>query len=64
LEERGQTVNSGRGEDEKVKKAISLIESIKGDPVLKGFKGTCEKCAYACMYAGKKLDQLPKWLKD
>jgi len=53
-----------QGEDKNVKKAISLIESIKGEPVLGGFKGTCEKCPYACMYAGKKLDQLPRWLKD
>jgi hypothetical protein len=53
------------GEAKKVKKAITLIESIKGESPLKGFKGTCEKCRYtACKFAGKKIDQLPEWLRD
>jgi hypothetical protein len=53
------------GEAKKVKKAIALIESIKGESPLKGFKGTCEKCRYtACKFAGKKIHQLPEWLRD
>jgi hypothetical protein len=60
----GAIVLIAQGEDDKVKKAISLVESIKGEPVLKGFKGICEKCPYACLFAGKKLDQLPRWLRD
>ncbi len=47
-----------------VKKAIELVESIKGEPTLPGFKGTCEKCPYLCRYAGKKTEELPAWLTD
>ena len=52
------------GQARNVEKAIQLIESIKGEPVLKGFKGTCETCRYACRFAGTKLADLPSWLKD
>jgi hypothetical protein len=52
------------GPEENVKKAISIMESIKGEPVLEGFKGTCEACRYQCCFAGKKLDELPEWLRD
>jgi len=46
------------------KKAISIIESIKGEPALPGFKGTCETCPYQCKFAGKKIEEIPAWLKD
>ena len=52
------------GEDNNVKRAIDIIESIKGEPTLPGFKGNCESCLYACKYAGKKLEELPSWLTD
>jgi hypothetical protein len=63
-ESAGAVVLIIEGETKDVKKAILLIESIKGEPTLKGFKGTCEKCRYACRFAGKKMDQLPEWLRD
>jgi hypothetical protein len=63
-ESAGAVVLIVRGETKNVKKAISLIESIKGEPVLKGFKGTCEQCRYACQFSGKKVKQLPGWLND
>jgi len=53
-----------RGEEGDVRKAISIVESVKGEPLLKGFKGTCEKCRYACKFAGKKREELPEWLAD
>jgi hypothetical protein len=53
-----------QGEDEQVKKAISLVESIKGEPPLQGFKGICETCPYRCSFAGKKLEELPAWLGE
>jgi len=53
-----------QGEDNNVKHAIDIIESIKGEPTLPGFKGNCENCLYACKYAGKKLEELPNWLTD
>ena len=63
-ESAGAVVLIIQGEATKVKKAIQLIESIKGEPALKGFKGTCETCRYACRFAGTKLADLPSWLKD
>jgi hypothetical protein len=61
-----------------IAKVVVLMEEIKiaqqrayiicrvnqGEPPLKGFKGTCEKCAYTCKYAGTKLENLPAWLTD
>lgn len=63
-ESAGSVVLIIRGEEEKVKKALSIVEAIKGEPPLKGFKGTCETCLYKCRYAGTKLADLPAWLKD
>jgi hypothetical protein len=63
-ESAGAVVLVIKGEEAKVKKAISVIELIKGEPPLKGFKGTCEKCRYACKFAGKKVEDLPVWLTD
>jgi hypothetical protein len=63
-ESAGSVVLIVQGEDANVKKAISIVESIKGEPTLPGFKGTCEKCPYLCEFAGKKLEELPVWLSD
>jgi len=52
------------GPEENVKKAISILESIKGEPTLPGFKGTCEVCRYKCQFAGTKMEDLPEWLKS
>lgn len=52
------------GAEENVKKAISLLASIKGEPPLPGFKGTCEACPYQCQFAGTKEADLPDWLKS
>jgi hypothetical protein len=52
------------GEGQNVKHAMDIIESIKGEPTLPGFKGNCESCPYACKYAGKKLEELPSWLGE
>ena len=53
-----------KGEKEKVKKAVSIVKSIKGEPPLQGSKGTCEGCLYTCRYAGIKADDLPACLVD
>jgi len=63
-ESAGSVVLVIKGEETNVRKAISIVESIKGEPVLKGFKGTCETCRYACKFAGKKVEDLPAWLTD
>jgi hypothetical protein len=42
---------------------MEIVESIKGEPTLPGFKGNCETCPYACKYAGQKPEALPGWLR-
>lgn len=51
------------GEDEDVKKAISIIESIKGEPPVKGLVGNCETCPYDCRYQGFKFEDLPEYMR-
>lgn len=63
-ESAGSVVLVIQGEEANVKNAISIVESIKGEPPLNGFKGTCEQCRHACKYAGNKLEELPQWLQD
>jgi len=63
-ESAGSVVLVIQGEEANVKNAISIVESIKGEPLLNGFKGTCEQCRYACKFAGNKLEELPQWLQD
>ena len=52
------------GEESNVRKAMALVESIKGEPTLPGFKGICESCSSACKFVGTKEEDLPVWLKD
>lgn len=63
-ESAGSVVLVIKGEKANVKKAISIVESIKGEPPLRGFKGTCKACRYACKYAGSEVGALPPWLHD
>jgi len=51
------------GEEARVKAAISLVESIKGEKPLAPLKGTCATCRYACRFAGKQEAELPAWLQ-
>ena len=51
------------GDEAAVKNSIKVVESLKGEPVLPGFKGTCEECKYACVFAGVKESDLPNWLR-
>ena len=52
------------GPEENVKKAIAIVEGIKGEPTLPGFKGSCAKCRYQCCFAGVPDAELPEWLRD
>jgi hypothetical protein len=63
-ESAGAVVIVVQGGPDEVTRAIALVESVKGEPVLPGFKGTCEKCPYACSFAGKGIQDLPAWLTD
>jgi hypothetical protein len=60
----GSVVLIIQGAEDRVRKAVSVIEFIKGEPPIKGSKGICEACRYACCFAGKKVGELPSWLVD
>lgn len=60
----GAVVIVSEGTEEQVKKAIALVEQVKGEPALPNFKGTCKTCRYKCIYAGKDQGDLPEWLRD
>lgn len=51
------------GEEPKVKRAIDLLESIKGEKPVAGMRGHCDSCRYACRFAGLEESELPDWLK-
>jgi hypothetical protein len=59
----GAVVLVAMGEEANVKKAIDLIEGIKGEKPAAGLKATCESCRYACRFAGTKEADLPAWLR-
>jgi hypothetical protein len=60
----GSVVLIIQGPEDRVRKAVSIVESVKGEPPVKGSKGVCETCRYACCFAGKKVGELPSWLVD
>ena len=60
----GSVVLVVEGMESEVREAISIVEAIKGEPTLPGFKGTCETCPYACEFKGRKLEDLPAWMID
>lgn len=63
-ESAGSVVLVVEGDKECVKSALKLVEGIKGEPPLPGFKGTCKTCRYACKYKGAEQADLPAWLTD
>lgn len=58
----GAVVLVSTGSEAEVKKAIVLVESVKGEPAVSGNKGTCAVCPYPCTFQGKKEEELPSWL--
>lgn len=52
------------GEEANVKRAIALVEGIKGEKPTVGVRGVCESCRYACRFAGVKEADLPAWLQS
>lgn len=57
----GSVVLVIEGAEADVKKAISLIESIKGEKPVPSLKGLCKKCLYACKFKGMEEEDLPSW---
>ncbi|UCF90728.1 MAG: hypothetical protein JSW39_20940 [Desulfobacterales bacterium] len=60
----GAVVMVIEGSKANVAQAISIVEAIKGEPLLPGFRGTCETCRFQCCFAGRKASELPAWLKE
>ena len=58
----GAVVLVAWGEEDDVREVISIVESIKGEPPVKGLIGNCEICQYDCRYQGFKYEDLPGWL--
>lgn len=60
----GAVVLVAEGEGKNVEAAVSLIESIKGEPPIPANKRSCENCRYLrCRYNGRKPEELPPWLR-
>jgi len=61
----GAVVLAVRGEQEAVRQAIEIVESIKGEPPVPAFKGVCRDCPYdRCAYHGLEEEELPAWLQS
>ncbi len=60
----GAVVLIAQGEEAAVKRAIGIVESVKGEPTLPDYKRDCEDCPSACTYAGKAAEELPQWLQN
>ena len=58
----GSVVLVAEGADLDVKKAISLVESIKGEKPVPALKGLCKTCLYNCKFKGLEEEDLPSWL--
>jgi hypothetical protein len=50
------------GEEANIKKAMGIIESIKGEPPVKPLNSECATCPYNCVFQGKERPGLPTWL--
>ena len=58
----GSVVLVAEGSEQGVKKAVSLVESIKGEKPVSPLKGLCKKCLYTCKFKGMEEESLPSWL--
>ena len=60
----GAVVIAVKGTDAQVRKAIAIVESVKGEPSVHALKGRCDDCPYdICAFNGKKEEDLPDWLR-
>jgi hypothetical protein len=59
----GAVVLVAMGPEDNVRRAIALVESIKGEPAIVPAKGSCEKCPYACRWQGRQEEELPDWAR-
>jgi hypothetical protein len=58
----GSVVLVAEGAEPDVTRAISLIESIKGEKPVPPLKGLCATCPYSCKFKGMKEEDLPSWI--
>jgi hypothetical protein len=51
------------GEEDEVNRCLDFIEGIKGEPSLPAVKGPCKGCGAPCSFDGKKVEELPPYLR-
>lgn len=58
----GSVVLVAEGTEPDVKRAIAVVESIKGEKPVAALKGLCKACLYDCKFKGMEEEDLPSWL--
>jgi hypothetical protein len=58
----GSVVLVAEGREPEVKKAVSIVESIKGEKPVPALKGLCKTCPYSCKFKGMEEKDLPSWV--
>jgi hypothetical protein len=58
----GAVVLVAMGPEDNVKRAIALVEGIKGEPAIQPNKGACMKCPYNCRFQGMQEEELTGWM--
>ncbi len=51
------------GEEQKVRAAVDLVESIKGEKLVAAVRANCDLCKYGCRYQGLKESERPAWIR-
>ncbi|MFQ5711644.1 MAG: hypothetical protein ACE5GD_07685 [Candidatus Geothermarchaeales archaeon] len=59
----GSVVLVVKGSDDAVRRAISIVEAIKGEKPVPALKGTCKTCPYSCKFQGMEEENLPAFLR-
>lgn len=59
----GAVVLVAVGDGDRVEKALSIVESIKGEPPIPPAKRNCKDCPYPCQFQGLLDAELPVWLR-
>ncbi|NIM45936.1 MAG: hypothetical protein GTO54_10000 [Nitrososphaeria archaeon] len=62
-EMQGSVVMLIEGPDENVQTAIEIVEKIKGEEPVHVKKRDCETCDMVCNFAGKRIEELPPYLR-
>lgn len=58
----GAVVLAAEGAEPNIKKAVTLVQSIKGEKPIPPAKVLCKKCLYNCVFKGMEPEDLPSWM--